>query len=241
MFGITPIIFSSPIPSHPSTEIVDQTIRSIKHHLPNEKIIVLCDGVRPEQEDFTRGYRDYIHQLLYQEFDNKIEQVVDYQVFLHQVGMMRQILPRLHTNLLLFMEADTPLVTDEPINWYDCCAAIDGGAVNLVRFLHEAHIHEEHAYLMRERFIYGRSIFTRTVQFSARPHLASVDFYRKALQRFTPEAVSFLEDKLHSVCQDDPWEDWKLSIYTPEGGNQKRSLHLDGRAGGPKFDDSQVF
>ena len=36
------------------------------------------------------------------------------------------------------------------------------------------------------------------------------------------------------------WEQWRLHIYAPEG-NMKRSYHLDGRAGEPKYDTEQVF
>jgi len=82
---------------------------------------------------------------------------------------------------------------------------------------------------------------TKTTQFSARPHVASVEFYEKLLARFSSNAKCFVEDYAHSVCQTDPWEEWRLSIYTPRGANMKRSYHTDGRAGSAKFDETQVF
>ena len=239
MFGITVLIPTSPIPSHPSTNILIETIESVRFHLPHEKIVILFDGVRPEQTAMSEAYREYME---------KVPRIIEpgdswmaYATHKHQVGMVRQILPSIETELLLFIEHDTPLVTDEPIDWYGICQAITSGDVNLVRFAHEAHILPDHAYLM-EGYLMSRGVhLMKTKQFSARPHVATVEFYKNLLQRFSPGANCFIEDKAHSICQDDSWDTWKLSIYNPPGGNIKRSYHLDGRAQGEKFDDQQVF
>ena len=78
-----------------------------------------------------------------------------------------------------------------------------------------------------------------TVQYSARPHLASTDLYRRALADHFTGLCCMLEDKLHSVLQTTPWDDWRLHIYTPapdaDGHGIKRSWHTDGRQGDDKW------
>ena len=42
---VTVLIPVSPIPSHPSTEVLDVTIDSIRTRLPDAEIIIMFDGV----------------------------------------------------------------------------------------------------------------------------------------------------------------------------------------------------
>ena len=65
------------------------------------------------------------------------------------------------------------------------------------------------------------------------------DFYEVVLHNFSNGAVSFIEDKMHSVAQEYP-NHYRLAIYSPKG-NIKRTYHTDGRAGENKYDESQVF
>lgn len=229
---ITVLISTSPIPSHPSTAILDETIQSIRFHLPESEILVMCDGVRPEQEIRRKDYGEYLHRLLWKcnhEYRNILP--IIHEEFLHQALMTKQVLNEVRTPLILFMEHDTPLVTDEPILWEVCARTIQDGFCNSIRFLHEAGILDEHSYLMRGRDKYLRQDFVKTVQWSQRPHLASTEFYRQILkENFNENSRTFIEDKMHSVVQCAPWERYKLVIYAPPG-NMKHSLHSDGRAG----------
>jgi len=162
--------------------------------------------------------------------------VIVYLEFLHQAMMMKRTLCRVRvkTPLILYVEHDTPLVTDEPIEWQHCMQAIYGEEYNSVRFMHESHILPEHEYLMCGR-AEGWPLI-KTIQYSARPHLASTDWYRRLIAgNFTEDSRTFLEDKLHSVVQCAPWERYRLAIYAPPG-NMKRSLHLDGRSVDPKYE-----
>lgn len=237
--AISVVIPTSLIPSHPSTAIIEETIEQARFHFPESQIVIMIDAVRPEQKQFEDRYIAYIHNLIGKALRKERGNIklVPFGTFTHQAGMLRKTMEIIDTELFVFMEHDTPLVTDEPIEWELCARAILDGEVNLVRFLHEAEIHPEHAHLMCG-MIFGRPLM-RTIQFSARPHLTTKTFYRELLSHFSPEAKCFIEDKAHSICQG-TWEDWKLSIYAPEG-NKKRSYHTDGRAGGEKFSESQVF
>lgn len=239
---ITAIVLTSPIPSHPSIAILVETVNSIRHHLPEAPIIVAFDGVRDEQKGMRQNYLGYIRNVADDpnlfKANTKMIPFMDHK---HQVGMMRNILPHIETPLILFCEHDTPLVTDYPIQMENIAGAVNSKEVNSVRFLHEAHILPEHAYLMHGQMECRGVTLTKTTQFSARPHVASVEFYKKLLGRFSVDAKCFVEDYAHSVCQTDPWDEWKLSIYTPSENNIKRSYHTDGRNGGAKYDDKQIF
>ena len=65
MDNLTAIIPTSPIKSHPDTSIIEETIKSIRHHLPDSEIIVTFDGVREEQEDLLEEYTEFKKQMLW--------------------------------------------------------------------------------------------------------------------------------------------------------------------------------
>lgn len=243
---ITVIVPSSVIPSNPSTEIIDETIKSIRHHLPDAEIILTFDGLRPEQEDRRADYEEYIRRALFKantQWGNVVPILFDKQT--HQVGMARVALQEINTPLVLYMEQDTPLVTDLPIEWEKLSKDILSGESNLVRFHFEAFVPKDHEHMMIGQPENG---LLKTVQWSQRPHLASTAFYRRVLdENFSPESNCFIEDLMHgklyeSFLQDGilGWNQWRVHIYSPEG-NIKRSYHTDGRAGGKKYDEVQVW
>jgi hypothetical protein len=69
--------------------------------------------------------------------------------------------------------------------------------------------------------------------------LARTRWYSDLLARiFTAESVTFIEDKVYSPVSYSDWDEFKVTVYDPEGTgkNMKRSRDLDGRAGDPKFE-----
>ena len=204
------------------------------------------DGVRGEQKDRADDYALATAGTLWAA-DKHWRGVAPFRFtdHQHQSGMLRHVLDEIHTPLLLYVEQDTPLVCDEPIDWQACADLILSGESNLVRFHHEAHIPDVHAHMMHGT----DGVFTRTSQWSQRPHLASVAFYRRILaSHFTTESKCFIEDRMHGVCDNayrqdgmNGWRQYAMHVYTPDGENIKRSYHLDGRAGAPKWDETQVY
>lgn len=246
--AITVVIPVSPIKSHPSTAILDETIASIRHHLGAVKIIVSFDGVREEQRDLAVAYGEHIRAVMYKHRD--IYPVI-FGEHRHQVGMMKHLLDEhITTPYVMYVEQDTPL-EKEPINWGKILDLLESGKSNLVRFHHESSIPKEHEHMMlREVAIYGEPItkmFRETVQWSQRPHVATTAFYRQVMAMFSPDAKCFIEDYMHGVVWNAYLKDgklaynqWRLHIYTPEG-NIRRSYHTDGRQGAEKYDDTQIF
>ncbi len=250
--NITVVIPISPIKSHPETYILEETINSVRHHLPDCEIILTFDGVREEQEDRRPEYEEHIRQVLWKcnhVYKNVLPIIFDEHM--HQTGMARAIIDKIKTPLLLYVEQDTPLVTDESIDWDVCTENILlKGKADVVRFHHEGVIPKEHNHMIHG-LLPGSTMFMKTSQWSQRPHLATVAFYRRILSTcFSDNANSFVEDKMHGVCHeaylkdgDLGWQSYRIVIYIPDTPNKniKRSYHTDGRAGGLKYDDSQVW
>jgi hypothetical protein len=59
------LIPTSPIPSHPSTEMIETTIASVKEQLPDAPIILMIDGIRPEQAELRPAYEEYTRRILW--------------------------------------------------------------------------------------------------------------------------------------------------------------------------------
>lgn len=243
---VTAIIPVSPIKSHPSTEILEATIDSIRHHLPEAEILITFDGVRREQEKMRKDYEEFTRKALFLCNTKWNATPFIFKKHTHQVGMARVVLEHVKTPVILYMEQDTPLVTDYSIEWDYLMAKITLCEANIIRFHFEARIPDEHKHLIIGE---PENKLLKTVQWSQRPHLASADFYKYMLEKnFSEKAKCFIEDKIHSVVQLDyanmgfrGWDLWKLFIYYPDEQNIKRSLNNDGRAGAAKYDDSQIF
>jgi len=140
---------------------------------------------------------------------------------------------------MLYVEGDAPLTPDRPIDWQKCLDMLEYNKANTIRFHFESSIPEPHNHLM-----FGlEDGFMKTAQWSQRPHLSTVKYYKNIVIPFS-NPQTFIEDRFHGKIQDDVlpdgkfyqhgWDKHKLWIYHPEG-NIKRSYHLDGRQGTRKF------
>lgn len=238
---ITIIIPTSVLPSHPSTSVIDETISTIRYHFPENEIILQIDGLREEQNSLKKDYDEYKNRVLWKclhEWKNVLPIV--FNEHSHQTNMMKETIDLIRTPLLLYVEADAPLVTDEFIDWQKCADMFDCGKANTIRFHFESQIPKEHEHLMHGI----EDGFMKTSQWSQRPHISRVSYYRKVVLPNSWEKF-FIEDKFHGkVIQDcllykSPkknvgWNRHKLWIYHPDG-SIKRSYHLDGREGTRKF------
>ena len=234
---ITVLVSTSVIPSHPSTEVIEATVKSVRDRLPLAEIIVMADGIRPEMEHRREAYTEYLERLVW--LCRKWRAVPLIFDFQHQANMTRRALDLVRTDLILFVEHDTPLTGDIP--WGPFGYFILSDTFNLIRFHHEQAIPKEHDWLMRGRktlYKEGRDHkFTATVQWSQRPHLARTDRYREWIEKFFPVTSRiWIEDRMHGVVERTKWDEFRMAIYTPRNSIQ-RSLHLDGRQTDPKFDE----
>lgn len=247
---VTAIIPVSPIKSHPSTDILEETVRSIRFHLPSSEIIITFDGVREEQEHMRKDYEEFTRKALFLCNTEWNAVPIIFKEHTHQVGMARVALEEVKTPVILYCEQDTPLVIDEPIDWNGIDNLLFSGQLNVCRFHFEAVIPEPHKYLMldREPIQMDGVPIIRTAQWSQRPLLITTAFLKHITKYFfTDRAKTFYEDRLYSLVAEDylvnglqGWNNWRVGIYAPKG-NYKRSLNLDGRAGDRKFDKDLIF
>lgn len=240
MDNITVIVVTSPIPSHPDTRVIDETVSTIRTHLPDSEIIFCIDGVREEQEDRRKNYVEYTRRLLWKinnEWGNAVPLL--FEEHQHQAKMTRKALELVKTPLILFVEHDTPITPDREIPFQELGEVILSGKANLIRFHYEALVLDVHKHLMIGE---PEGNLWATAQFSQRPHLASVNYYRHILDTyFTPGATTFIEDRMYGVIETSffergkpAWDEHRLWIYHPEG-DIKRSYTTDGREDDPKF------
>lgn len=235
---ITVVIPTSVLPSHPDTTIIDQTIHDVRVHLPDVEIILQIDGLRDEQIDRKEDYDKYKTQILWKclhEWNDVLPVVFD--ELHHQSGMLRETIELIRTPLMLYVEGDAPLTPDRPIDWAKCMMFIFDGHANTIRFHHENVIPTEHEGLMLGNADNG---FIQTYQWSQRPHLSSVLYYKDVVLPTLPHA-SFIEDTFHGAVTNDwydygriGWNKHRLWIYHPTGGIQ-RSYTTDGRQGTRKY------
>ena len=238
---VTVLVATSPIKDHPSTEIIEETIASIRHNLPTAEIIIMIDGVRDQQANYQDRYTDYVRNLLWLcnfEWENVTPLL--FETHHHQANMTRVALEHVTTPNVVFVEHDTPLVTDRPFEWSEMCALIATGTVDMIRFHYAGHVHPEHEHLMLDKIPVNLDgvWLRRTLQWSQRPHLASTEYYRRIIREyFPPDNNTMIEDRMHSVAQSYP-EVNRLALYCPPDpdGSIIRSYHLDGRKDDPKFD-----
>lgn len=227
---ITVVMPTSFIPSHPSTAILEETVASVRYWLPDAEVVLTFDGLTADNASRFKDYEEYIRRALWiadRQWGAVCPLIMDRHR--HQTGMMREAMKEIRTSQILYVEHDTPLVTDEPIDWSLITDYISAGHSSSVRLAHEAVVPEPHEYLMHGH----DGHFLRTSQYSQRPHVATKAFFRRLLD-LLPE-TDFIEEVAHGLVMQahildgmDGWNQWRLHIYDPGNGNMKRSYHLDG-------------
>lgn len=242
--AVTALVPTSPIPDHPSIEMITETIDSIRSRLPDAEVIVMIDGVRDEQAKRGVDYEQYIRNLLWfcHTHDNILPLVFDEH--LHQAAMTKAALSLVRTPTVLFVEHDTPL--EGSIDFDGCVRVVLSGDANSIKFHHESQILDVHQHLMvhdEVQLVDGVPLLG-TMQWSQRPHLASTVFYRELMDAyFGWQSRTMIEDTMHGVL-DYEWRHggakawrrrWRTFIYAPDG-SIRRSGNLDGRGDDPKFE-----
>jgi hypothetical protein len=132
------VIPSSVIPTHPSTDVIDQCYASVRFHLPDARVYILLDGLR--LEDLTRksAYDAYKNELKRRvREDPKWQNVtlVESSEFRHEAGQAREFLKSgiCATPLVLWLQHDAVLLP-EAIEWDEIAAVLQENTLSCVRF-----------------------------------------------------------------------------------------------------------
>ena len=233
MVSVTCLISCSPIKSHPSTDIIDDCINSLKEKLPGCPILVMADGVRAEQEDYAPRYKKFLTRLQKKYPDIEVHSMPEHR---HQARTMQTCLVEVTTPVILFIEHDMALKGHIPVD--EMVEMITSGKADLIRLLYEDNDLINYTHLMMEQV----GDYTKTKQWSQRPHFASLAYYKRILQdNFSPNSKTFIEDRMHGVIEaEDNWNNNKLWTYTPELPVQ-RFTYRDGREDDSKYEDKLIF
>jgi hypothetical protein len=241
---ITAVMTTSPIESHPLTEIVDRVLDSIRFHLGDIEVLLLCDGIRqPEHEYRRERYEAYKLKMR----DRPDIRMMTWNDSVQQGQMMRAAMPTVKTPLVLYIEHDFALTLD-PIDWEGIINVIQQDKARVVRMHNLEIVHPLHEHLMLDCFEGadghhgGKKIcdpplvcgvpMIRTVQFWGAPHLTTTAWYREQLEdpkKFSADTYTEIEPALYGHICDAPWENYKLMVYAPSVPSMRRSIHISGR------------
>lgn len=239
---ITILIPTSPIPSHPSTAILDETISNLRKYT-DAPIIIMEDGVHESLASRTEDYDAYKQAIFEKiesgEYGRCFE--INFEHHTHQAEMTKQALKHhVKTPLIMFVEHDTSIIGDVPFK--ELCDLVElSNEINYIRFNIFHEVLDVHQYLMLDKVprIYNGVRLVRTIQYSQRPHIAKSNWYRDILFTwFKPQQKTMIEDVMHSVVISKyeclGFDTFGLAIYAPEG-NMLRSYHSDGRGDDEKI------
>lgn len=233
---ITAVITTSPVPSHPSTEFIDQAYDSVRHHLPDIPVLILVDGMRAEQQYMEKQYEEYKKNLIDKYHLKNNTEVWRFNHFAHQAGMMRSILNLefIQTPLALWVEHDFALLPRE-IDWKGIVGALMTEEVLSVRFSTDEGGYWTRSQFEREDFTTRSGVpLLKTIEFLSYPNIARLEMYDEFMLCFDV-AQTHLETEVRALTERDDWNYFKLSIYNPP--NRRRCQHLDARpsSAGLKF------
>jgi len=246
--NLTILIPSSPIPSHPSTEILDETISNIRKYT-DAKIILMCDGVHESLVHRTEDYESYRNgvflKMMAGDYGNLTIRTFEHHR--HQSEMLKQTLPEVKTELVMFWEHDCT-IGGGYIPFNDICDIVkDENDVNYIRFHIFHEILEAHKYLMlSDRPTYIDDVpLIPTIQFSARPFICKTKWLKDILWTYFKEGERImLEDGIIGIIQEKykalGFDTFGLYIYAPED-NMLRSFTSDGRKGDPKIISDNII
>ncbi len=244
---VTILMSSSPIPSNPDTTVIEKSIQSARRHFPDSEVIIMCDGVRKEQQHLQANYQEFLRTILWKanlEWDDVT--VIAFEEHEHQLGMTRKTIPLITTDLVLFMEHDM-LLKSRKIDWEKIVPLVQSDEIDTMRFYFDRQLEPAHEYLftdMQPERINGVPL-VKTGQWSQRPHLSKTSYYQRVLYEYTSDkANAMIEDAIHGHIADDfvvnGWGKHKIAIYTP-GENYSFAYHIDGRGDESKFVETQVY
>ncbi len=233
---LTILIPTSPIPSHPSTEIFDETISNVRNYT-TAQIIILFDGIHHSLEHRRGQYDGYKKEVLKNISEGKYGDCIPviFPEHTHQSLMTKIVLTDfVKTPLIMFVEHDTSPINEIPIG--KICELVEHSKeINYLRFNIFHAIPGEHQYLMVDKVsvVLNEVPIVRTLQWSQRPHIAKTKWYLNLLNKyFREEEKMMIEDRMHSVVieanKQFGFDTFGLCIYAPEG-NQLRSYTSDGR------------
>jgi hypothetical protein len=221
--GITVLLTTSHIPSHPSAWVLENVYNSIRKHLSDARIIILADGVDGEE---PWEYREYKAEVKRRGWE-----ILEFSGKHHQTLMMRHALltPGLiETPLVMVGEHDWGLRA-RYVDWYGISSALldPAGRFRLIQLRQDTVDSWEYGFLGDATSCRGIGLLPTTCyQFPM--HVAVCSWYRRLLPSL--REPNFLEssDEWTKVLEDTGAMK-EMACYIP-AGPMGRLYHLNGCA-----------
>lgn len=234
---ITCTIPVAPMPSNPSSEVLDETMDSIRERLPDSEIILMIDACPDQKSEMKEDYEEFKRRLLWRTaHELKNVTPILFSQHSHQSLMLKETLKIIRTPLVLFVEQDCVLYGEIP--FLEISNVIIAGYANSIRFQHEAQVPQEHQYLMLDQEpidILGVPLI-RTKQWSGRPSLVSAKFFKHIADKYLDDQPRFIEHSCYGPALHGDYDEFRLHLYAPQG-SFVRHIHLDGRRRGAAIYD----
>jgi hypothetical protein len=226
--AITAIIPTSPLVIHPSTEILDETYVQLRKQLPGVKVLLLIDGIHPEERYLQGKYEEYVENLKEKNWvDVKLLRFLNWE---HQSGMLRTAIfsfDLIKTPLVFWSEHDIPL-NDEYINWQGIVDTLLDGDIGGIRF--ELTGDAPKANEVQGRIVRHGVPLILSTQYVNWPQVFRLDYFKEFIDSFG-DARTYLEVTERDGLVGKFWEKFKYGIYSPEP-EIKRCYHINGRERG---------
>lgn len=245
MQDITVFITTSPSPLHPSTEIIDNTIKSIRYHLKDCLIMIAADGVRDEQLNLKNQYEQYLRKIEKKVLSNEYGNATISKLSSHrnQTGLIRRYISSINTEYIFWVEHDTPL-SERYIDFGNVLKALDQS--DFIEFFHTSKVPVGWEDMMLGDILVDGTRYIKTSHWSSRPNIARKSYYERCLGFYSSEAKAIFEVLVYSkvinyYLENNPEKNnHRLLIYAPDD-DLMFSDHTDGRRGESTFSDKQVF
>ena len=221
--SITALIFTSPVPSHPRTWLLEKVYGSIREHLPGSRIVVLADGVPGVEMGEYVQFKENVQSL-------GIE-LLEFKGWHHQTLMLRQALLTegfITTPLVLVTEHDWA-VKKLYIDWSGIAQALLDPECRF-KMVHLQENQLSNDSLRRGAFGYPKLHhgvhLLPTLDFKCPCHLAATDWYRKIVAFVKAPRMLESDEITAGIHANRPTGE--MACYIPMGP-MGRCLHLDGR------------
>jgi hypothetical protein len=96
--NLTVLIFTSPVPSHPSSWLLERVYNSIRYHLPTARIVILADGKDDEEPKEYVEFKEGVRRLGWE--------LVEFKGWHYHTLMLREALKVVDTPLVMINEHD---------------------------------------------------------------------------------------------------------------------------------------
>lgn len=222
--NITVLLFTSPIPSHPNTWVLDNVYNSIRTHLPNSRIIILADGVDGGEPDSYKLFKESVRQ--------SGRDMIVFTGRQHQTLMLRYALTTpgiVETPLAMVGEHDWGLFKSF-VNWRGITETLlDSSCPFKLIQLRQDAIGEwelEKNFFGELVRLHGINLLP-TTNYQCPTHIARVDWYRHLVPSLSQP--DFLERTELGNILTQAGAIREMAAYIPAGPMQ-RLFHLNGRA-----------